>query len=74
MTNLYEVTEKLSVIKQMIASERTARPELAETPDGTAPVYWPNTIHGKSGMFSEEEYQRLVNRTPGGKDVIPPRG
>jgi hypothetical protein len=71
MTNLYEVTEKLSAIKQMIASEQVARPELAETPDGTAPVYWPNTIHGKSGMFSEAAYQKMIESTPDGKDPVP---
>lgn len=72
MANLYEVTEKLAAIKLMIVSEQEARPELSQTPDGTAPVYWPTTVHGKSGMYSEEEYQKLLKRTPGGKDAIPP--
>jgi hypothetical protein len=72
MTNLYEVTEKLSAIKQMVVSEQEARPELSQTPDDNPPVYYPNTIHGKTAMFGEEEYQRMVSRSPDGKDPVPP--
>lgn len=65
MANLYEVTEKLTAIKAMIASEQKARPALSKTPDGKPPAYYPNTVHGKSGMLEFDTYKN---------DPIPPKG
>lgn len=55
----------------MIISEQKARPELSKTPDAIPPVYYPTTIHGKTGVFGEEEYKQMVSRSPGGKDPVP---
>lgn len=68
MTNLYEVTERLAAIKQMIISDQKARPELAETPDNNHPAYWPNTIHGKSGMYRDDVAGKN-RKESGGTDI-----
>jgi len=51
MTDMYEAGELLEEIQQIV--EVSDGSEGEKMPNGEDPVYWPKTIHGKTGMIQK---------------------
>jgi hypothetical protein len=65
MANLVNAVNTLDRIKKMVDMHYWKRADsIEQTPDGRPPVYWPITIHGKTGMMQDDRLKKIDPTPP----------